>query len=56
MVASPQSITVIPSVEELIDSLQNLPTEKVYIMATYTAVLDLRKELATKGYIAERLK
>lgn len=51
-----EKITVVPSIEELIESLQNLPTEKVYIMATYTAVLDLRKELATKGYIAERLK
>ena len=44
------------SIESLIDSLQNAPTEKIYLMATYTAVLNLRKALAEKGYIQERMK
>lgn len=44
------------SIEALIDSLQKAPTEKIYVMATYTAVLNLRKALAEKGYIQERMK
>lgn len=40
----------------LIEAFQQAPTEKIYVMATYTAVLNLRKELADKGYIAERMK
>lgn len=37
--------------DEVIEQIQSLPTEKVYILATYTAVLQLRKKLAEKGYI-----
>lgn len=44
------------TVDALIDSFQQAPTEKVYVMATYTAVLNLRKGLAEKGYIKERMK
>lgn len=36
---------------DVIEEIKNLPTEHVYILSTYTAVLQLRKELATQGYI-----
>ncbi|MGG5359243.1 MULTISPECIES: MurT ligase domain-containing protein [unclassified Enterococcus] len=36
---------------EVIEDIKKLPTEHVYILATYTAVLQLRKELANQGYI-----
>lgn len=36
---------------DVIEKIKLLPTEHVYILATYTAVLQLRKELAQKGYI-----
>lgn len=39
------------SLTEVINQIQSLPTENVYILATYTAVLQLRKELANAGYI-----
>lgn len=35
----------------VIDEIKQLPTEQVFILATYTAVLQLRKELANQGYI-----
>lgn len=44
------------SIGDVIDSFQHAPTEKIYVMATYTAILNLRKELADQGYIQERMK
>lgn len=44
------------SLSILIDSLQDAPTDKIYVMATYTGVLNMRKLLAEKGYLAERMK
>ncbi|MGX7059601.1 Mur ligase family protein [Vagococcus humatus] len=42
-----------PDLKATIAAIKQLPTEKVYILATYTAVLQLRKELANQGYIKE---
>lgn len=39
------------SLSDTIEKIKTLPTENVYILATYTAVLQLRKELANSGYI-----
>ncbi|MGM0174384.1 MurT ligase domain-containing protein [Enterococcus sp. DIV0800] len=44
-------LTETESLTETIEKIKLLPTEHVYILATYTAVLQLRKELAQKGYI-----
>lgn len=41
----------IPNLEDVITAIKKLPTERVYILATYTAVLQLRKQLTAKGYI-----
>jgi len=46
-------LIVEPSLSKIIEKVPQLPTEKVYVLATYTAVLQLRKELANKGYIKE---
>ena len=40
-----------PDLTQVIDKIKETPTEHVYILATYTAVLQLRKQLAEKGYI-----
>lgn len=40
-----------PDLTQVIDKIKEMPTEHVYILATYTAVLQLRKQLAEKGYI-----
>lgn len=53
---SEDKLSITDSIESLIASFQEVPTEKVYVMATYTAVLNLRKALAEKGYIQERMK
>ncbi|WP_375178751.1 MurT ligase domain-containing protein [Enterococcus rotai] len=41
----------IPNLEDVITAIKELPTERVYILATYTAVLQLRKLLTAQGYI-----
>lgn len=37
--------------KEAVDYIQHMPTKKVYVLATYTAMLQLRKMLADEGYI-----
>lgn len=44
-------IKEVDSLASVIDEIKRLPTEQVFILATYTAVLQLRKELANQGYI-----
>jgi len=41
----------ITDLNHVIETIKTLPTEHVYILATYTAVLQLRKALAAQGYI-----
>lgn len=41
----------VPAISDVIEEIKQLPTEQVFILATYTAVLQLRKELAHQGYI-----
>ncbi|MCB5951857.1 Mur ligase family protein [Enterococcus sp. BWT-B8] len=41
----------IKNLDEVIQAIKTLPTENVYILATYTAVLQLRKALTAQGYI-----
>ncbi|MFC0233977.1 MurT ligase domain-containing protein [Vagococcus entomophilus] len=41
----------IEDIPSVIDQIKKLPTKNVYILATYTAVLQLRKELANRHYI-----
>ncbi|MDN6343455.1 MAG: Mur ligase family protein, partial [Tetragenococcus koreensis] len=44
-------LTETQSLDEVIEQIKQLPTEHVYILSTYTAVLQLRKKLADKGYM-----
>ena len=44
-------LTEVKELDDVITKIATLPTENVYILATYTAVLQLRKKLAEKGYI-----
>lgn len=37
--------------EKLAEIIKKMPTKQVYVLATYTALLDLRKVLATQGYM-----
>lgn len=41
------------SLSDVLTSIKKMPTKKVYVLATYTAVLQLRKLLASQGYIKE---
>ncbi|MDR3191379.1 MAG: Mur ligase family protein [Lactobacillaceae bacterium] len=40
-----------PDLKDVIKAIKDMPTKHVYIAATYTAMLQLRGELATQGYI-----
>lgn len=40
-----------PDLTKVIDKIKQMPTEHVYILATYTAMLQLRKLLAEREYI-----
>lgn len=42
-----------PNLHDAVDRLKDLPTKRVYVFATYTAMLQLRKQLADDGYIKE---
>ena len=44
-------ITESTDLTKVIDEIKSAPTEKIFILATYTAVLELRKELANQGYL-----
>lgn len=46
-----EKITETKEFAETIEAIKKLPTDHVYILATYTAVLQLRKELANQGFI-----
>jgi len=48
---SEDNLKEIPNLEDVIMAIKELPTERVYILATYTAVLQLRKQLTAQGYI-----
>ena len=41
----------IPDLSKVIEKIPQMPTKHVYLLATYTAVLQLRKLLAEKKYI-----
>lgn len=44
-------ITSSSSIDEIISNIENSPQEYVHILATYTAMLDLRSKLKDKGYL-----
>ncbi|HCM90083.1 MULTISPECIES: Mur ligase family protein [Vagococcus] len=47
------NLTEVSNIKEVISEIKQVPTEHVYILATYTAVLQMRKELIQQGYIKE---
>lgn len=46
--------TVQQDLSKIVRVIRNMPTDKVYIAATYTAMLQLRQQLTNAGYIKER--
>lgn len=40
-----------PDLEKVVDDIKKMPTKKVYILATYTAMMQVRSILAKRGYI-----
>ena len=40
-----------PNLEQVVQKIKEMPTKRVYLLATYTAVLQLRKLLAEQKYI-----
>lgn len=50
-----QTMYTVNSMDGVIHAIQEAPTETVNILTTYTAMLALRKTLAEKGYVKERM-
>lgn len=46
-----EKITECPDLDQVIKKTQELPTEDVYILATYTAVIQLRQKLTEQGLL-----
>ncbi|KRL04156.1 Mur ligase family protein [Liquorilactobacillus oeni] len=44
------------NLEEIVTAVKKMPTKRIYILATYTAMLQLRKLLANQGYIKEGME
>lgn len=42
-----------PKTEDVLKAISQAPTNKVYLAATYTAMLQIRAALRAKGYIKE---
>ena len=40
-----------PDLTKVIDAIKKMPTKHVYLLSSYTAMLQLRKELAERKYI-----
>lgn len=49
--AKENELIVEPNLEKLAEHIKGLGTKKVYVLATYTAMLDLRKTLKQQGYL-----
>lgn len=47
----PDIITQVSDIESLIEAIKTAPTQQIHILATYTAMLDLRETFMNKGYI-----
>ena len=52
-VAGFEKMKVFKTNAELIDWIRKAPTKKVNVLATYTALLNLRKDFAKEGYLKE---
>ena len=52
-VAGFENMKVFKTNAELIDWICKAPTKKVNVLATYTALLNLRKDFAKEGYLKE---
>ena len=48
---APEKIQQLDSLDAVIQAIESSPQEHVHILATYTAMLDLRKLLQDKGYL-----
>ncbi len=48
----PESKHVVePNLENVVNDLPKMPTKRIYILATYTAMMQVRKDFAEKGYV-----
>lgn len=52
-VAGVDNLIIEPELKDVVQRITELPTKKVYVLATYTAVLQLRKQLADQKLIKE---
>lgn len=42
--------------KQILEAIQTAPTEKVYLLTTYTALLSVREEMVDQGFIRDRMQ
>ncbi len=52
----PEDFHLLEDAEAVIEAIQQAPTDKVYILASYTAMMGIREALAEQGYVKERMQ
>ena len=52
----PAKIDGVSDMSEIMKAIKGAPTEKVYILASYTAMMEIREELAEQGYVKQRMQ
>ena len=40
-----------PDIDALIEQLKNAPTERIHVVANYTAMMQFRQKMSDKGYL-----
>lgn len=53
---APLKMDTLADAKEIIKTIKKSPTEKVYILASYTAMMEIREELAEQGYVKKRMQ
>ncbi|AMB98763.1 UDP-N-acetylmuramyl peptide synthase [Aerococcus urinaehominis] len=52
----PAAIERLNSPAAIVNAIKTAPTDKVYLLVTYTAMMEVRKELADQGIIDDRMR
>ena len=56
LLKKPVKLDTLTDTKEIIQTIKTAQTEKVYILASYTAMMEIREELAEQGYVKERMQ
>lgn len=53
---STEELRPLEDAKAIVEAIKNMQTDKVYILTTYTSMLDLREEMYNQGLVKSRMK